>query len=141
MLTPVRATSFGYSILLTGGILAFVSAVVPFYEAGHRLDSGILLAGMLPYLVYGLPAVLLRGLLSVVSGLGVLALHTGTVVHARWLDGAASGGTLLYLVPLVLTAALVPLVVVALRRRGAISVQAGSDSPASTQSGAPVSRQ
>jgi hypothetical protein len=117
MLTPVLAARIGYGILSAGGIVAFASAMVPFYHAGYRLDGGIMLVGILPYLVYLLPAVLWRGLLSVLAGLGVLAAHGGMVVHLRWLDGAASGDAPLYLVPLLLSAALVPLVIVALRQR------------------------
>jgi hypothetical protein len=117
MLTPVRAARFGYGILVAGGMLAFVSAMVPFYNAGYRLDSGILVMGMLPYLLYALPVVLWRGLLSVVAGLGVLAVHAGAVVQVRWLDGAAPANALLYLVPLILSVALLPVVIVALRQR------------------------
>jgi hypothetical protein len=117
MPTPDRAAGFRYAILLAGGVVVFDSAMVPFYHTGYRLDGGIMLTGLLPYLLYLLPAVLWRGLASVLAGLGVLAAHGGTVVYLQWLGGAASGDALLYLVPLLLSVALVPVVVIALRQR------------------------
>jgi len=117
MLTSILATRFGYGILLAGGMVAFVSAMIPFYGAGYRLDVGILLTGMLPYLLYALPVVLWRGLPSVAVGLAVLAVHAGVVARLRWLDGIASGDAPLYLAPLLLSAALVPFVIVAMRQR------------------------
>jgi len=117
MATPERTTAPGYGIILAGVVLAFASAVVPFHNAGYRLDNGVLIAGMLPYLLFGLPAVLVRGLLTLVTGLMVLATHAWLVARERFLDGADYGDGLIYLVPIVLTLALVPLIVVALRRR------------------------
>lgn len=106
-----------YAVLVAGGMLSLVSAFVPFYDAGYRLDAGILLAGITPYLLYALPAVLWRSGSSLAIGLAVFAVHAGTVVQARWFEPAGPDGSLIYLVPLLLAAALLPVVGIATRQR------------------------
>ena len=110
-----KANGLGYGILTTGVILAFVSAVVPFYGAGHQLLFGVFVAGITPYLAYALAVVLLRRPVTNVAGGLLLAGHVVLVAAERFIDGADYSDGSIVLVPLVFTLLLVPLVVQALR--------------------------
>lgn len=106
----------GYAIVTGGAVLALVAAVVPHYGAGYRLDSGVLIAGLLPYLVYAVAVALPRGPLTLVGGLAALAIHTWVAVRERIADRADYSDGMIYYVPLVLALALLPLVIAACRK-------------------------
>lgn len=103
-----------YIVIAAGLGLAFLSAVVPHYTAGYRLVGGVLLAGLLPYLAYGLAVPLLRTALTSVAGVVLLGLHTALVVAERFVDGADYSNGMIYYGPLVLALAMLPLLVVGL---------------------------
>lgn len=105
----------GYAIVIGGAVLAFVSAVVPYYGAGYRLDSGVLIAGLLPYLVYAVAVALPRGPLTLVGGLAALAIHTWVVVRERIADRADYNDGMIYYIPLALMLALLALAIAAYR--------------------------
>lgn len=106
---------FGYGVVAAGFALAFVSAVVPFHEAGYRLMFGVFVAGLTPYLLYGLVVALLRHVMTTVAGAVLLLVHGGLVVVKRFLAQADYADGLIYVVPMLLTALLIPLFVRALR--------------------------
>jgi len=111
----------GYALVCIGLLLAFISAVVPFYDDSYRLRGGVLAAGLLPYLVYLIPLVLLPRALTLVAG-GVLVLvHGWLVVACRFSGPLDCGDGMIFYVPLLLALALVPFVALALRKpwRGA----------------------
>jgi hypothetical protein len=116
METQPKLRSLAYWIVLAGLVLAFTSALVPFYTSGYKLASGVLLAGMLPYLVYGIAAPLLRRGLIVVSGLVLLTVHAGLVISERFLGGGDYSDGMIYWVPVLLAVALLPLLVLVLRQ-------------------------
>ena len=103
-------------IIVAGLLLSFVSALVPFYTAGYKLLYWVMLAGLLPYLVYGVAAPLLRGGLVLVEGLVLLGLHTWLVIAERFIGAADYSDRMIYYVPLLLALVLLPLPVMALRK-------------------------
>lgn len=98
------------AILIGGVVLSFAAAVVPHFNSAFRLEPLILVAGVLPYLVYGVLAWFLRGQVRIASGAAVLGLHLLVVIQQRWLTDGYAEGTLLYWAPLVLAAALLFLI-------------------------------
>lgn len=106
----------GYAIVTGGVVLAFAAAVVPHYGAGYQLDSGVLIAGLLPYLVYAVAVALSRAPLTLAGGLAALAIHAWVVVRERFTDRADYGDGMIYYVPLAVAAALLPFVIAACRK-------------------------
>lgn len=105
-----------YAVIVVGLCLAFLAAVVPHFTAGYRVLGGVLLAGLLPYLAYGLVVPLLRTPLTTVAGIVVVGLHAALVVAERFVDGADYSDGSIYYGPLVLALALLPLLVLGLRQ-------------------------
>lgn len=106
----------GYVVLAAGLALAFVSAVVPFYTAGYQLRLGVLIAGVTPYLAYGLMVVLLHRPVTNVVGVILLAAHLWLVAGERFIKGGSYADPTIHVVPLVLAVLLLPWVVQALRQ-------------------------
>lgn len=113
---PSPQRYLAYAIIAVGLCLAFLSAVVPHFTAGYTLMGGVLLAGLLPYLTYGLVVPLLRTALTAVAGIVLLGLHTALVVNERFVDGADYSDGMIYYGPLVLALAMLPLLAVGLRQ-------------------------
>ncbi len=76
----------------------------------------MLLAGLLPYLTFGIAVVLLRRTVTTVVGVILLAAHAWLVIRERFIDSADYSDGMIYYVPIVLTLLLIPLVVMALRQ-------------------------
>lgn len=120
-----------YTVIAVGLGLAFLSAVVPHFTAGHRVMGGVLLAGLLPYLTYGLVVPLLRAALTAVAGIVIVGLHAALVIAERFLDGADYSDGSIYYGPLALALATLPLLVLGLRQPwGATPPPKQSDEPA-----------
>lgn len=111
--SPARVLAYG--CIAAGIALAFLSAAVPHYTAGYRLAAGILIAGLLPYLIYGLAVPLLHGTLTAVVGVVLVILHAALVFNERIAEGAESASGMIYYGPMVLAIAVLPLVIMALR--------------------------
>ena len=105
-----------YWVLVAGLLLSFVSAVVPFYSAGYKLLYGVMLAGLLPYLIYAIAVPLLNARLVLAVGLALLGVHGWLVIGARFVGGADYSDGMIYYVPLLLALALVPLLLMVLRK-------------------------
>lgn len=101
--------------MAAGVVLSFVSAVVPGYPPTYQLLFGVLVAGVTPYLVYGVVVVLLGDRLTAVAGGMLLVLHLLLVISERFLGGADYSDSYIYAAPLFLATLLTPLVVKALR--------------------------
>jgi hypothetical protein len=84
MRTDVPPSRFGYIVIAAGTVLSIVSAIVPFYTAGYQLQFAVLMAGITPYLVYGLVVYWLRRPISSVAGALLLVAHLWLVVHERY---------------------------------------------------------
>lgn len=105
-----------YALIALGLALAFISAVVPHFTAGHRVMAGVLLAGILPYLGYGLALPLLRSTLITVAGIILVGLHTSLVLTERFSGAVDYSDGLIYYGPLALALATLPLLVIGLSR-------------------------
>jgi hypothetical protein len=104
----------GYVLLCAGVAMAFISAVVPFYDDGYRLHVGVLLAGLVPYLVYVIPLVLLPRTLTLLAGIVLVAIHGWLVSAYRFSARLDYSDGMIFTIPMAL--ALVPLAVLALRK-------------------------
>ncbi len=105
-----------YVIVALGTTLAFVAAVVPHYDAGHRLDLPVLLAGLTPYLVYGVFTAFMRDRWLLAAGLLLFAFDLAFRIPQRFLHYNGYTDGLVYLAPL--TAAGVLALALALGARG-----------------------
>jgi len=105
-----------FSIIVLGVVLTVASALVPFYDDGHVLQFGVLLSGLLPYLVYALIVVMLPRPAVLLSGLVLLALHAWLVFSVRFSGPVDYSDGMIYYVPLLLTLALLPYLIVAMRQ-------------------------
>jgi hypothetical protein len=106
---------FGYSVIVAGTVLSFVSAVVPHYTSGYHFMFGVLAAGIIPYLMYALAVVLFKSNLTNGVGLVLLTLHAWLVFSERFIDGGKYADHMIYIVPLLFAVLLIPLFVRALR--------------------------
>lgn len=104
----------GWAVTLAGLALALLSAMTPHFGAGYLLRIDILLAGLLPYLVYAIAVPLLAGTVTTLVGIILIALHTGLVISERFMNGADYSNGLIYILPLIMSVAVLPLVVIAL---------------------------
>ena len=96
------AQTLTWLLLVTGCLIAFVSAVVPHYDAGYRLAFSVLLTGLLPYLAYVMLLPYLHGWQLALPGLVIVLVHAWTVARERFIAYQGySDGTIHY-VPLAL---------------------------------------
>jgi hypothetical protein len=102
--------------IIIGLMLSLISAFVPHFESGYRLMTGILVAGLLPYLVYGIAVPLLRGSLTTAAGLVIVAVHTWLVFDQRIIGHADYSDGLIYYGPMLLALFALPLVVIAIKK-------------------------
>ena len=112
--SPLRP--LGYLLLAAGGLLAFVSALVPHFDAGHRLMVSVLLTGLLPYLVFGLALPYLRGWALALPALLMVAIHAWLVLWQRFVAYQEYSDGMIYFVPLGLALAATALLAWALHR-------------------------
>ena len=105
-----------YLLLVGGCLLAFISALVPHFDAGHRLMVSVLLTGLLPYLVFGLALPYLRGWALLLSALLLVAVHAWLVLWQRFVAYQEYSDGMIYYVPLGLTLAATALLAWALHR-------------------------
>ena len=116
MHTQSYANTPGYLILIFGLILAFTSALVPFFEAGYILMTSVLIAGLLPYLVYGMVVPLLRSTKITVIGLVIVFTHALLVLSERFIGNADYSDSMIYYGPTLLAVAVLPLVLMVIKK-------------------------
>lgn len=104
-----------YSLITIGCVLAFLSAVVPFYDTGYELMLSVLLSGLAPYMIYALCIPFLNGWLLTLPGIALVAAHGWLVVGERFYHHADYSNGLIYYIPLLLAVMMLPLVALALR--------------------------
>ena len=103
-------------LLAAGCLLAFLSALVPHFDAGHRLMVSVLLTGLLPYLVFGLALPYLRGWALALPALLIVAVHAWVVLWQRLVAYQEYSDGMIYYVPLGLALAATGVLTWALRR-------------------------
>lgn len=81
MRAEVLPSHLGYGVIAAGTVLSIISAIVLFYTDGYQRLFAVLMAGITPYLVYGLVVYWLRRPITSVAGVLLLAVHLGLVVH------------------------------------------------------------
>lgn len=117
-----------YLIILFGLGLAAAAALVPFYHVAYLLEPGILLAVLMPFLLYGLFIESLRGSWLLATGLLLLAANLVLVAFERYLRYDGYTDDLIYWVP-TLAAVLVLPIAYRLGRRTDEAEPYGTSSP------------
>jgi hypothetical protein len=78
----------------------------------------VFVAGMLPYIVYGIIVPLSRGALTTIIGLIIVTVHLWLVITQRIAGNADYSNGLVYYVPIILAITILPLVVIAVKKSG-----------------------
>ena len=105
----------GYGLVVLGCALTFVSAFTPQLALGYYLQFGVVLIGLLPYVIYSIAVTLYESMLTIAYGLGLIGVHTWMVMNVRFIDEGAYSDALLYYGPVILSVALLTLFIMALR--------------------------
>lgn len=105
------ANRAGWIVISYGISLSFIAAFTPFFEAGYLFKVEVLLAGLLPYMIYVIAVPLLPGATNTTVGIVLIATHTTLVVAVRLLGFSES---LIYIMPVIMAVLVIPLVIVAL---------------------------
>jgi NADH:ubiquinone oxidoreductase subunit K len=98
-----------YLIVLLGLGGAAAASVVPFYTAGYVLEPGVLLAVLMPFLLYGLFTESLRSAWLIASGLMLLAISLALVVPERFLHYNGYTDDMIYWVPTLAAVIVLPI--------------------------------
>lgn len=105
-----------YWIIVVGCVLAFISAFKPLAAIGYQLDTVVWVIGLLPYFVYSIAVVLMQSIVSALHGIALLAVHAWMVTNVRLIEAGDYSSDLLISGPFVLSLALFPMAIMALRR-------------------------
>lgn len=108
LIATLEQTISPVAIIIVGVGLAFATGLVPHRAHAYELLPMQVAAGVLPYVLYGMVAWMLREPVVRLYGLGLLGAHLLAALIQRLLTGNA-GGTLLVVVPLALAALLLTL--------------------------------
>lgn len=111
------ANAPGYLFIIIGLMLSLVSALVPHFEAGYRLGFSVFVAGMLPYMVYGIAVPFLRGMLTTMVGAVIVIAHAWLVYSERIVGNADYSNGLIYYGPMIIALLVSPLAVLALKSK------------------------
>lgn len=101
---------FAYAIIMLGCVLAFATAVTPFYGAGYSLRVDILLIGLLPYVVYGLCTDVVRGWALLIAGALLLGIDLGVEIPWRFLHHDGDTESILYYASLIMSFVVLPVI-------------------------------
>ena len=100
----------GWTVILYGTILSFISAFTPFFVTGYLFKGDIFLAGLFPYLIYVIAVPLLPGTITTTIGTLLAVVHTCLIVAVRFFEFS---NDLIYTAPIFMAILLIPLAVVA----------------------------
>ena len=109
------ANTPGYLFLIIGLTLSFISAFVPFFEAGYKLMTSVLIAGMLPYFVYAIAVPLSRSTMTTMLGLVIVITHALLVFNERFIGNADYSDNIIYYGPIIIAVTVLPLVIIAIK--------------------------
>ena len=86
-----------YLIIALGCVLAFTTAVVPHYEAGHKLLASVFIASLIPYIIYGALMEVLRDKVLSIVGILIIAIDLLLKLPLRFSSsGVGDGATMMY---------------------------------------------
>ncbi len=86
-----------YIIIALGCALAFASAVVPHYEAGHKLLASVIIASLIPYMIYGALMEVIRDTVLSIVGILMFAIDLLVKLPLRFYSSEMTdGATLMY---------------------------------------------
>jgi hypothetical protein len=109
----------GYLFLIAGLLFSLLSALVPHFEAGYRLMASVFVAGMLPWLVYGIAVPLWRSPVITFAGLLIAIAHASLVINQRLVANVDYSDGMIYYIPAVIAVAVLPLAITALKKSAA----------------------
>lgn len=115
MAMTIRFNVLCFAIIAIGMLLSLFAAIMPYYPPAYQLRLSVLITGWIPYLVFGLPAALLRRTITPLAGAFVMLVHLLAVLVTRGAVDANTVHSALYWVPLGLATLLIPLAVAAVR--------------------------
>jgi hypothetical protein len=90
-------------IIALGVMLSIACAVVPHFTTGYTLHLGVLFAGLLPYLIYGMFINLVRGEPLLAIGVLLLGIDLTVKIPERFLDYDGYTGGAIYILPLIVS--------------------------------------
>lgn len=96
------------AIVLLGASVAFAAAVVPFYGVAYVVDALALATVAAPFVVYAMLITSLRGPWLVASGLLLLGVTLAVVAEARFLAYDGYRDSVIYWLPLLTAAFVLP---------------------------------
>jgi len=122
-------------IIISGCILALISAFVPHYNNGYLLMVSVLLVGVSPYIVYAIAMPYLRSSLLIIPGLLLIVAHAWLVLSYRYAQTVDYSDHWIYYGPLLLAVAVLPLLYFAMRvpYAGHIKPKADAKTPVEQQ--------
>ena len=88
---------------------AAAASLVPFYNAGYELESGVLLAVLMPFLLWGLFIQSLRASWTLGTGLLLLAICLALLIPERYLHYNGYSDDLIYWLPTLAAAIMLPI--------------------------------
>lgn len=109
MNTSLDGRLAAYVIILLGFALAFAAAMAPFYTAGYKLETTVLVLLLSPFVIYGSLSESLRGSWLLASGLVLLAISVAVVVFERFLHPGGNADDFIYWVPLLASVIVLPI--------------------------------
>ena len=102
------------SIIAVGCVFAFTTAVVPHYSDGYQLLFSVLLAGLSPYLAYGLLVSLTHRPAVLITGIALLAIHLWLTWDQRFVHYNEYASQMIYYVPVLIAIVIMGIVFVAI---------------------------
>jgi hypothetical protein len=106
-----------YIFMLLGFALAFAAAFVPFFTAGYRLETTVLVILVAPFVIYGSLSESLRGPWLLGSGLVLLGICAVIVIRERFLHDDGNADDFIYWVPLLASVIMLPIAYMFGRRK------------------------
>lgn len=103
-----------YWLIAVGGLIAFISGVVPQPVMAYELWVTVILVGFLPYIIYGFAVPHLHGTPLTLPGLALVLIHGWVVIDQRFINYSGYEDGLIYAVPLGLSVLIAGLLVWAL---------------------------
>ena len=100
------------AVIVLGTVISVTVAFEPHFSSAYRLHFDVLIANILPYLLFAWLAVMAKGVLTNVVGVALVAAHLVMLMNPELINAIWPAVAEKYSAPLVLALLLVPLLVV-----------------------------